>query len=745
MRIFGKNKTTEMPELTLVQVQGSGQYNFFAALAKALLVFVLVYGALGGFLSAFEIEYNNGLCIMVLFVTALILAAVYESEKKWLRNLVDIIIFTIYVYIAVSNYWAINSGYYSILNRFYEVARNYLNVDSGMEYTLVLEETYATVTMFALFLGMVGVILLNITLQNKCSLLRVVTLTLTPYVIPFYLDCTPELIYILLLLTGYLAVAILQGGNVREKMSGQMSYVLPAAAVLTVIIVRIISFMLPELRYESVVPKSELKATSEENMIQYAQYGLTAMLRQGSVGAGVSGGRLNKGSSVMPSYETVLKVRYTPYDYAPVYLKAYTGKNYTGDLWTQADDELPDDGLMLSSVESRMRNYEGSAGGEGDEKGSVQGRGIMEVEKLDDTDRFEYQPYYTAFGGSVKPPEGHDNPTYIYVYYPDVNPVSGVVGEVSDAYLDVPVSCREAVESVCEEAGFAGTEEEIAAQIVSYFDDNYSYTLRPGYYFGNPDYISHFLLESKRGYCTHFASAATMLFRRMGIPARYVEGYAFSYYNVLENGELVEYAEYSDYYDGYSPIGETALIEVEIPDAYAHAWVEIYVEDQGWIVVDATPARTSEEVTTSFWDAFMGGSGENAVPEMSENNLGEYLEGVLGGITNVLLGAAVLFLIGLLVVYVLRVYRESKLPGRERVRLEYGRLQNCLGRKHLDYRKLRTLREQLDWMRSNSRLEIDRELEEELYRVYFAESVDCDCEELCRQLRRMRKHFHLAI
>ncbi|MCH5258883.1 MAG: transglutaminase domain-containing protein [Lachnospiraceae bacterium] len=728
MHIFGRKKKIEFPELTLVQVQESRKYNFFAALAKALLLFMLIYGAIGGFLSSLELKYNNGMCMLVLFGLALLLAAVYETEMRWLTNIVSIMVFIFYLYIAVANYWAINNGYYAILNRVYEVARDYLDVGSGMEYALIIEETYATVTMFVLFLGMVGVILMNIMLQNKCSLVKVAFLTLPPYVVPFYFDCSPDLIYILFLLIGYLAVAMLQGGNVREKLSGQMCYILPLAAVLTILIVRTLAFIMPETGYGRAVPKSVAKETSEAGMARFAQYGLTAMLRQGSANAGVSGGRLGN-SSVVPTYETVLKVRYTPYDYNPVYLKAFTGKDYLGDMWSKADTDLPDDDIMLTTVENRMRHPE-----------DVQGQGTMIVEKLERTDRFQYRPYYTA---AVVPEEPVKN-ACTYVYYPDVCRTGEVTGEPSDVYLDVPQSCLDAVAKVCEEAGFAGTEEEIAEQIVRYFDDNYSYTLRPGYAFGNPDYISHFLLNSKRGYCAHFASAATMLFRQMGVHARYAEGYAFSYLNVVESGELVEGAEYSDYYKGYSPIGETALIEIEIPDAYAHAWVEIYVDGQGWIVVDPTPAQTSEEETTSFWNAFMTGSGGDTDLEMSESNLGAYLEGTLGGVSYVLLGAAALVLIGLWTVHLVRAFRESKLPGRERVRLEYGRIQSYLGKKHLDYRKLRTLREQIDWVRTHSRLEIDGAQEEALYQVYFAENVDCDCDELCRQLRKMKKALRFS-
>ena len=728
MHIFARKKKIEIPELTLVQKQESVKYNVWAALAKAVLIFLLIYGAMGGFLSAFEIEYNNGLCMLVLFGMALVLSAVYETEKRWLTNLVSILLFALYLYIAVSNYWTINSGYYAVLNKAYETARDYLSVDSGMEYSLAVEETYATVTMFAMFLGMVGVILLNIMLQSRYSLFKVVALTLVPYIIPFYFECSPDLIYILMLLTGYLAVAIVQGGNMRSRMSAQICYVLPLAAVLTILTVRIFSFILPEARYESIAPKNALKESSETEMTRFAQYGMYALLSQGSAGAGVSGGRLNKGSAIVPSYETVLKVRYTPYDLGTVYLKAFTGKDYFGDLWAPATEY--DDIEMFTSLVSRMENYYGVDGQY--ERGSVQGRGIMEVEKLDDDDRFEYQPYYTDAGRTER--QGNMS---TYVYYPAVNETGEVNDSASDAFLVVPDSCRDAVITVCNDAGFAGTAEEIAEQVVRYFDDNYSYTLRPGYYYGNPDYISHFLLENKRGYCSHFASAGTMLLRQMGIPARYVEGYAFSYYNVIENGELVEGAEYGDYYDGYAPIGETALVELEIPDAYAHAWVEIYVDGKGWIVVDPTPAQTSQEDVGSFWDTFMNGGGQGTSSEMSESNLGEYLEGALSGLVYLLLGAAALFLIGWCIAYLLRVYRESKLPKRERVRLEYGRIQARLSRKHQDYRKLRTLKEQLDWMREHGRLAIDEEKEESLYQVYFAQHANCDCEELRRQLRKI--------
>ena len=123
---------------------------------------------------------------------------------------------------------------------------------------------------------------------------------------------------------------------------------------------------------------------------------------------------------------------------------------------------------------------------------------------------------------------------------------------------------------------------------------------------------------------------------------------------------------------------------------------------------------------------------------IAESNLGAYLENALGSISIILAIAAVLALVVLSVLHFYRAYRENKLPPQEKVLLEYGRLHSYLSRRHKDYGKLRTLREQLDFIRNRSRIEITGDQEEALYQVYFAESVRYDCENLYRSLRKMR-------
>lgn len=80
------------------------------------------------------------------------------------------------------------------------------------------------------------------------------------------------------------------------------------------------------------------------------------------------------------------------------------------------------------------------------------------------------------------------------------------------------------------------------------------------------DFALWFLREAESGYCVHYATAATVLLRASGIPARYVEGY-------LTPGKK----------------GSTVIIR----ENQAHAWVEYYIDGIGWLIMDPTPSDSS--------------------------------------------------------------------------------------------------------------------------------------------------------
>ncbi len=728
MRIFGRKTEENREELMVRPMEQKHRFDLPAALAKAVLIFLIIYGVTGGFLSAYEIDYNKTLCPVAIFLFAMALCVVYESGLRWLKNSFSLLFFALFFGFAMSNYWTINSGYYAILNHVLEWARDYLHIRYGTEYDLMVKNEYAAVTTFVLFIGMVCSILLNIHIQNRVSLVKVVLFTFFPFVLPLYFERSPRPVYIGMLLVAYGTILLLGGMRIKTHLSGQIRTILPRVALFVAVSMLLVALLLPQDSYEAHIPKNPYKVASEGVAGRFTQYGMMAFLPGSAVGAGVSGGMLSQGSAVMPNYETDLIVRYTPYHYVPVYLKAFTGKDYEGTRWTAAEGEMPGDGLMTGTMEARKEIFESDPG--------TQGKGRMEVENVAASGAYDYRPYYTDGGTVTK-----DGNRAVYTYYPAVGEGHVPHQEVDEAYLTVPDSCLRAVRSVCEDAGFSGSPEEVAEQVIAYFDENYSYTLRPGYNFGNKDYISYFLLDSKRGYCAHFASAATMLFRNLGIPARYVEGYAFSYEDLVVFGKLVEGAEYGDYYSGYSPIGETGLVEVKVSDAQAHGWVEIYVEGKGWIVVDPTPASEEEE-TSSFWDDFMQNfdrEGDENGLNFDTDTLGTYLERTFRGIGWLILAAGLFAVLMAVGGHLLRIRREKKLPMREQIRLEYARLKKRLNRKHPEFRTCRTVREQLNFVRYRYGAEISEEQEKELYQAFFGADTDEGYAETLTFLKKLRR------
>lgn len=106
--------------------------------------------------------------------------------------------------------------------------------------------------------------------------------------------------------------------------------------------------------------------------------------------------------------------------------------------------------------------------------------------------------------------------------------------------------------------------EEVLQNVQKFLAKEASYTLSPGETPEEEDAITYFMTKSKKGYCVHFASAATMLLRLCGVPARYVEGVKVTV-----------------------PLATKDVIEIK--DSDAHAWVEIYRDDIGWVPIEATP------------------------------------------------------------------------------------------------------------------------------------------------------------
>lgn len=89
------------------------------------------------------------------------------------------------------------------------------------------------------------------------------------------------------------------------------------------------------------------------------------------------------------------------------------------------------------------------------------------------------------------------------------------------------------------------------------------YTLAPPQLGDDP--VDEFLFDTRSGFCEHYASSFTFLMRAAGVPARVVTGYLGGEINPV---------------DGYLVVRQSE----------AHAWSEIWLENEGWVRVDPTAA-----------------------------------------------------------------------------------------------------------------------------------------------------------
>ena len=96
------------------------------------------------------------------------------------------------------------------------------------------------------------------------------------------------------------------------------------------------------------------------------------------------------------------------------------------------------------------------------------------------------------------------------------------------------------------------------------------------------DPVLYFLRDKPAAHCEFFASGTAILLRMVGVPCRYVTGYAGGEFNGVGNYWVVRQRD-------------------------AHAWVEAYLPDEGWVIVDTTPSAHAPATATGFgmwqlWD-----------------------------------------------------------------------------------------------------------------------------------------------
>ncbi len=118
----------------------------------------------------------------------------------------------------------------------------------------------------------------------------------------------------------------------------------------------------------------------------------------------------------------------------------------------------------------------------------------------------------------------------------------------------------------------------VLQKMLAYYLANFTYSLSvPGItrWNGAKNEPLAVFWREKQGFCEYYATLSTLVLRRLGIPSRYVTGFA--------NPEVVEGLPYSIFRRKHS-----------------HAWVEAYVDNR-WVIFDPTPPILPQFAESPSW------------------------------------------------------------------------------------------------------------------------------------------------
>lgn len=557
---------------------------------------------------------------------------------------VKIVLFCLITAFSIMKFNVVIGGFGYIFNFFIEAVNDYYN--SGIYYILLtdgmlLEGSQSLFIMLACTLT--GWWYMSALLNRKGTFF-VVLFAFLSYLLPASLENAPS-VYILLGMLLFIVCVIIHGilpsekNELRARMSGilAMLWVILPSMLIVFAAVRLVpekNLKMPEF-YNKIAGRIIFSIRDLQDIFE---------LYNGKNSTQTNDGGIGRVDSVEYDDVPIMSVT-APKNGGTIYLKTFQAANYTKRRWRALDesvykrysglfDELESTGNSPLLMEYRAISELTGMGAVGIGSAAfdiditqyeADGRSYIPVSAIlidgEPIDNFSYGDKNIALDEDTA---GNVNVSHSYSLYEwrdmsrlDKLAVDGEVLAYDDDnlyrdfvynnYMDKDTYCDDRIQKELLGEIMDGDYDTLDAQgrarfimdTIAFFADEYEYTLSPGVTPVAKDYVEYFLFEQKKGLCTHFASAAVMIFRSVGIPARYVEGFVIpqSLYTgnpvskkeatVRENGGLKK--EMWEYYD------------IELTDRYAHAWVEVYIDGIGWVTIDPTPGYAEAYLKSQEW------------------------------------------------------------------------------------------------------------------------------------------------
>lgn len=554
-----------------------------STLADGICVLLLSVCPILCYASAFSVKFEASVLIMaaVLFSIVFSLLSAFVKNNLKYALCMTVIAFVAFLVFVFANERIFAQANYAI-NKLLELYSVYLSVYSNIKFaSYIANDATGFFVLVSLILNGLFSFLISRIKSIKIAGLLSIALLVPCFVL---VNTLPDLVPLLIIFT--VLFALYFSSQTRQLNYAHSGVITAVCAVILAVLITVLAVINPVADYER--PKWQ------DNMLNTVQT-LTGMKTYNGSGK-ISSALAEVGNNVSSEVDfsnagaltqTGKKVMtVTSSTDGRIYLKSMAYANYENNKWSVLTDEQADNYPQdyQSFIMTIMTQYFGDA----------------ETVTIDTVNKENviYTPYYLNYINNNFSPvcdvfiantDKATNYTMFVIPYSEENindfsriEISGTskYDDFAQCYLSLPNDTKQAMLEIAERNNIKDLSKSDISQTVAAVKDfvshSASYSLNTQKVPDGRDVAEWFLNDAQTGYCMHFANAAAVMLRALGVPARYVTGYCA---NVVDG-------------------------KATVTSDNAHAWVEYFDERIGWIPLDATSSdfevpQATESVQTT--------------------------------------------------------------------------------------------------------------------------------------------------
>lgn len=481
------------------------------------------------------------------------------------------LIFKLYKYVIL-NMKILKNGIKIIMNQCYNIVSKALNLPSVNGFDNIVGDSYTIVnSVLGIIAVIISLIMVTIFVKFNSKILYGIFVSLIFALLSFF-DCNISYFNALVIIFSFVTLCVFSLCSEKSfglrlfnknKIKVDLNYTLQIivySAVFFIFVFLTTSIFYSNEKFENkfnIKYSDNIKFTARDIAImKYAEYKDFASNESFDLG------QLNYSSYVKPNFKTnVFSFTTKPITSGRLYFANFIGGDYQYRFnnWTESTDN---NNVMVNALE----------------KSGAEAKGY-EIRCISNACFYPAYSKYSEYKYDEKNKINITSYNYKEVSIDD----ESYNNFVNENYLNIPGENKVVIDKICRKQGFNKTDSKIDEKLKEYFKNNFQYSTENEILPYGKDFVNYFLDESKKGNFIQYSSALTLIYRDLGIPARYVSGYAVDAEQTLAGNKA-----------------EGGRTKTTVKTGNLYSWVEVYSKDTGWRIVDLSASPSFKELSEKY-------------------------------------------------------------------------------------------------------------------------------------------------